>query len=47
MDTELNGWLELLRPMIESINENFSAFFATLECVGEVRLDEPENKVLF
>lgn len=46
MDTELTSWLEQLRPMIDSINENFSVFFATLGCVGEVKLDEPENKYL-
>uniref|UniRef100_A0A915NY18 Structural maintenance of chromosomes protein 5 n=1 Tax=Meloidogyne floridensis TaxID=298350 RepID=A0A915NY18_9BILA len=44
MDTELASWLEQLRPMIDSINEKFSQFFATLGCVGEVRFDEPENK---
>jgi hypothetical protein len=45
MDIELNSWLELLCPMINLINENFSTFFAQLNCVGEIKLDEPENKV--
>ncbi|NXM66247.1 SMC5 protein, partial [Serilophus lunatus] len=31
-------WLKLLKEVIERINENFSKFFSSMQCVGEVDL---------
>ncbi|NXA11326.1 SMC5 protein, partial [Sapayoa aenigma] len=32
------SWLKLLKEMIEQINEKFSKFFSSMQCVGEVDL---------
>lgn len=37
-------WLNLLKVMIEQINEKFSKFFSSMQCVGEVDL-HMENEV--
>ena len=38
-------WLPLLNSLLESINKNFSHFFKSLKCAGEVDLNIPENPV--
>jgi chromosome segregation ATPase len=47
MDEKLDAWLNGLRQLVTQISDNFSQFFAQLGCAGEVRLEEPENRVLF
>lgn len=38
-------WLQPLEQLIEKINANFSAYFAAMDCAGEVTLSHGENPV--
>lgn len=40
-------WLEPLKDLIDQINENFSYFFTSMNCAGEIELNVPENLVCF
>lgn len=40
-------WLQPLQQHIGNINKKFSHYFKELNCVGEIRLDIPENSVGF
>ena len=38
-------WLDPLKELIQRINENFSFFFKSMKCAGEVDLNIPEQIV--
>ncbi|OWF46168.1 Structural maintenance of chromosomes protein 5 [Mizuhopecten yessoensis] len=37
-------WLEPLKGLIDTINDNFSYFFSCMNCAGEIELHQPENQ---
>lgn len=43
IDTDKAIWLPQIVDMIDKINSNFAKFFATLNCVGEVRLCQKDD----
>lgn len=42
---EIAEWREPVEELIRKINVNYSKFFATLGCAGEVYLEVPEDSV--
>ncbi|XP_067207450.1 structural maintenance of chromosomes protein 5 [Linepithema humile] len=40
-------WLQPLEELVEKINANFSAYFAAMDCAGEVTLSHGENPMDF
>lgn len=45
INTAKKHWLEPLTRLIGQINENFSEYFSSMDCAGEVDLLVPDNKV--
>jgi len=49
LSTELqdtkNEWLGPLTDLVDRINDNFSGFFATMNCAGQIALDHGEDEV--
>ena len=40
-------WIDPLQELISKINKNFSSFFKSMQCAGEVDLHVPENPVRY
>ena len=38
-------WIDPIKDLIARINENFSFYFSSMKCAGEVDLSVPENPV--
>lgn len=43
VDRAKQQWLEPLKALIDTINNNFSYFFSCMNCAGEIELSQPDN----
>lgn len=45
MNEKKGRWIPQVLSLVTRINSNFTNFFSHMKCVGEVSLEEPDDKV--